>query len=264
LTTSSSHPAIAKIRADLRQRPLVASHRGDSVHHPENTLAAFQAATDLGVAIQEFDVRELACGELVCVHDATFDRTSNATEHLGPGAPVAEMSWATASQLDVGSWHPHGKPGERCPTLAQALDVMLPTCVPLIEHKAGSAARYVEFLRASQRTDQVILQSFDWHFLKDVHQLAPEIAIAALGPNHVFAVPDDDAIASVQAFGAELIHWAARELSADHVARSHRAGLLVCTYTTDDDLGFWGGRAMGIDAMCTNDPVTMANVVWRS
>ncbi|MGK0265642.1 MAG: glycerophosphoryl diester phosphodiesterase [Planctomycetota bacterium] len=261
--TTPSHPAIARIRNDLRARPLVVSHRGDSFHHPENTLASFQAATDLGVAIQEFDVRELSCGELVCVHDASFDRTSNAKDVLGAGALVADMDWATASQLDVGSWHAHGKASERVPTLAQALAVMLPTCLPLIEHKAGSASRYVDFLRRSQRTDQVILQSFDWHFLQNVHDLAPEIAIGALGPSQAFPSPSDDAIASIQAFGAELIHWRARELTANHVDRIHAAGLLACTYTTDEERGWLHGRTLGFDAMCTNKPQAMMDALWR-
>ena len=241
----------------------MASHRGDSRNHPENTLTAFRAATSLGVAIQEFDVRELASGELVCVHDASFDRTSNAKEALGPGALVAQMTWDTARQLDVGSWHKNGNACERAPTLAQALDAMLPTCVPLIEHKAGSASRYVEFLRRTGRTDQVILQSFDWHFLTEVHQQAPEIAIGALGPNHVFASPTDEAIAVMRGFGAELIHWRALDLTKDDVERIHTAGLLVCTYTTDEPLGWLGGQAMGIDAMCTNDPSAMRATIWR-
>ena len=157
-----------------------------------------------------------------------------------------------------------GQPGERVPTLAQALDTMLPTGVPLIEHKAGTAQRYVEFLRQSRRTDQVILQSFDWHFLQDVHQLAPEIATGALGPNHVFPSPSNEAIALARTFGTELLHWSAREINAADVERIHAAGMLVCTYTTDDELGFLGGRAMGIDAMCTNDPKKMIDALSRN
>lgn len=264
MTTSSSHPALARLRADARTRPLVASHRGDSRHHPENTLSAFEAATALGVAIQEFDVRELATGELVCVHDATFDRTSDATDVLGPGALVAQMDLATARRLDVGSWHRGGRAAERVPTLHEALEVMLPQCVPLIEHKAGSAERYVGFLRATQRTDQVILQSFDWHFLARVHELAPEIAIGALGPNHVFPDPNDEAIRLVQSFGAELLHWQAELLHGADVARIHRAGLFLCTYTTDTPLGWLGGRGLGVDAMCTNDPRSMIATLANS
>lgn len=263
MTTSSSHPAIARIRGDLRPRPLVVSHRGDNRYHPENTLAAFRAATDLEVAMQEFDVRELSCGELVCIHDANFDRTSNAQDLVGPDVPVAKLPWATVSKLDAGSWHPHGNSSERIPRLAEALETMLPTCVPLIEHKAGSAERYADFLRTNQQTDQVILQSFDWHFLKDVHELAPEIAIGALGPNHAFPDPNEDAIARMQSFGAGLVHWQHKGLTSEDVDRIHEAGLLACTYTTDSETDWRNGQAMGVDAICTNDPQSMINAIWR-
>ena len=57
--------------------------------------------------------------------------------------------------------------------------------------------------------------------------------------------------------GAGLLHWRAADLGARDVAGAHAAGLLVCTYTTDDELGWRGGRALGFDAMCTNDPAAM-------
>jgi glycerophosphoryl diester phosphodiesterase len=238
----------------------VASHRGDSRNHPENTLTAFQRAAQVGVAIQEFDVRQLRCGELVCVHDETFDRTSDACTLIGPGALVEQMDYQTAAKLDVGSWHQDGK-CERVASLAEALNIMLPNSVPLIEHKSGAADRYVNFLRAQQLTDHVILQSFDWHFLAEVHERAPEIAIGALGPNPVFATLDAQVLTRVCTFGAELIHWQASKLTRASVAEAHAAGLFVCSYTTDDELGWLGGRAIGIDAMCTNDPATMVRAL---
>ena len=235
----------------------MASHRGNSRYFPENTLAAFLSAAKLGVSIQEFDVRELACGELVCIHDETFDRTTNASALLGHGTLVAETDLATARTLDAGTWHGTGIKGEQVATLTEALDVMLPSCVPLIEHKAGSANRYVEFLRDNSFTDQVILQSFDWQFLTEVHRLAPEIATGALGPNKLFATPTASAIEHMLTFGAAIVHWRAGDLTKADVDRSHAAGLLVCSYTTDDAAGWLRGKAMGIDAMCTNDPEAM-------
>ena len=258
LTDSSPHPVFTRLRSDPRPRPLVAAHRGDSRNHPENTLAAYRRAAELGVAIQEFDVRELACGALVCVHDATFDRTSNATKLLGPGAMVAHLTRDTVAKLDAGAWHPGGKLGEPVPTLAQALAVMVSRGVPLIEHKSGSATCYVDFLRDQRLAGEVILQSFDWQFLAEVHHQAPEIAIAALGPNHLFELPSSEAIAHIRTLGAGMIHWQATSLHKADVERAHRAGLLVCSYTTDDELGWLGGQALGLDAMCTNDPAAMS------
>lgn len=257
VTTPHSHPTIQRLRADRRVRPLVAAHRGASQHHPENTLTAFSKAAQLGVALQEFDVRELACGELVCVHDDTFDRTTDASQRLGQGILVAETDLVTALTLDAGSWHQNGKPGEKVPTLTEALTSMLPTCVPLIEHKAGSAANYVACLRAGNFTDKAILQSFHWDFLAAVHQQAPEIAIGALGPTESFASPNSAAITAAKAFGAELIHWQFDDITQADADRVHDAGLLLCTYTTDDETGWLDGQALGIDAMCTNNPSAM-------
>lgn len=220
---------------------------------------AFRKATELGVAIQEFDVRQLSCGELVCVHDATWDRTTDSCQLLGPGALVAQTDLQTARTLNAAAGAAH----EPVPTLGEALDAMLPTCVPLIEHKAGSARRYVEFLRQAQRTDDVILQSFDWQFLADVRRLAPEIAIAALGPNDAFASPTSAAIHKMQAFDAQMVHWRATDLTRADVERVHAQSLMLCTYTTDDELGWLQGRALGVDAMCTNDPGAMRAALDR-
>ena len=61
---------------------LVIGHRGASAAHPENTLAAFAGAADLGADWVELDVRRSADGVAVVHHDAD----------LPDGAPVADRS----------------------------------------------------------------------------------------------------------------------------------------------------------------------------
>ena len=63
----------------LAERPVVVAHRGASVEAPENTLAAFRRALELGAPAMELDVHRTADGELVVIHDATVDRTTNGT-----------------------------------------------------------------------------------------------------------------------------------------------------------------------------------------
>ena len=48
---------------------MVAAHRGDSDHFPENTMAAFHAALTAGVDMIETDVRMTCDGVLVLMHD---------------------------------------------------------------------------------------------------------------------------------------------------------------------------------------------------
>jgi glycerophosphoryl diester phosphodiesterase len=170
---------------------------------------------------------------------------------------VRDCDLREARLLDCGG-------GERVPTLQEALAVMLPTTLPLIEHKAGDAPTYVAALSADAALEHVILQSFDWRFLEEVRRLEPRIALGALGPNPYYPHPDDDALALLASFGAGLVHWGAAALRRQDVERAHAAGLLVCSYTTDDELGWLGGRAMGIDVMCSNDPARMTAVIQGS
>lgn len=255
--TDASHPVFARLSQLATAGPVVVAHRGDSRNHPENTRAAFTAAAALGVAMQEFDVRATRDGALVCIHDAGVDRTTDAARCWGPGALVAERTLTELRALDAGSWRGPAHAGERVPTLAAALTAMLPGCIPMIEHKAGEAAAYIAELDRCGARRTAIVQSFDWRFVAEVHRLAPDIAVAALGPNTEFSRPDGAARTAARHAGAGMLHWSHRELRRADVVAAHQEGLLVCTYTTDDDAGWLGGAAMAIDAICTNDPSHM-------
>jgi len=58
---------------------VVIAHRGEHLHHPENTMPAFQAAIDAGADFFELDVRTTSDGKFVIMHDGTLDRTTNGT-----------------------------------------------------------------------------------------------------------------------------------------------------------------------------------------
>ena len=69
-----------KARLRLKPRalspPLVIAHRGDSAHRPENTLASFAGALEVGATVVELDVQLTADGHVVVLHDPTLDRTT--------------------------------------------------------------------------------------------------------------------------------------------------------------------------------------------
>lgn len=238
-----------RLRALAAASPVVTAHRGDSGRLPENTLPAFAAATALGCAMQEFDVRETRDGELVCIHDATPDRTTNAAQLLGPDRPIVATDLATLRTLDAGG-------GAVVPRLDEALAAIRPG-IPMIEHKAGDPATFLTLLRQRGELARCILQSFDWGFVAAVKTAAPEAAVALLGPGPFAARLDAEAIAAARRLGAGMLHWRDRDLDAATVARVHAAGLLVCSYTTDDADGMRRGARIGIDAMCTNEPGRM-------
>ena len=53
------------------------AHRGASGYAPENTMAAFEKAVEMGADGIELDVQLTKDGELVVIHDETIDRVSD-------------------------------------------------------------------------------------------------------------------------------------------------------------------------------------------
>lgn len=100
-----------------RSRPRIVAHRGLLRHSPENTLSNFRACLELRTGF-EFDVRRSKDGHLVCIHDATVDRTTN-----GQGN-VSDMTLAELKKLDAGSWFGPTFRDERIPTIDELFQLV--------------------------------------------------------------------------------------------------------------------------------------------
>ena len=85
------------------------AHRGGSHLHPENSIAAFRHAWDVGFRYMETDVQVTADGVLVAFHDDDLRRTC-AIPQL-----ISQMSWAEVSQARI-----NGR--EAIPTLAELME----------------------------------------------------------------------------------------------------------------------------------------------
>lgn len=106
------------------------AHRGAMATHPENTLPAFRAAISAGAHMIEFDVQLTKDNELVVMHDATVDRTTNGT------GLVTELTFEEIRKLDAGSWKASDFAGERVPTMREVLEIM-PVNIWLNVHLKG-------------------------------------------------------------------------------------------------------------------------------
>ncbi|GAB4147417.1 MAG: glycerophosphodiester phosphodiesterase [Planctomycetota bacterium] len=262
MAADSGH-VLSRLRALRdRERLLVVAHRGDSEHAPENTLPAFEAAAALGADAVEFDVRASADGVLFCLHDSALDRTTDAARRFGPGAEIFAMQSADLAALDAGSWKDRRFAGTRLARLDEALDCLLPRTVPMIEHKSGDAAWFVELLARRRDRSRVLLQSFDLAFLRAVRALDQSIPLGVLGPREPGRPPDERTLDEAQALSACFVHWEADALTKDSVRRTHGRGLLCFSYTSDDRSGWSRGQRIGLDGMCTNRPGDM--LAWRT
>ena len=108
------------------------AHRGASALAPENTIAAFERAVELGADVIELDLHMSQDGELVVIHDDTLDRTTD-----GSG-PVHHRSLGELMRLDAGRWFGEGFAGQRIPRLDEVLDRFAGKVPLALEIKAGS------------------------------------------------------------------------------------------------------------------------------
>src|ERR1017187_2838116 len=98
------------------RRVVAISHRGEHLHHPENTMPAFQEAVRLGADYIEVDVRTTSDGKLVLSHDGDVSRCTNGT------GDVAKMSFDEIRALDAGVKKGAEFAGTRVPTFDEVLD----------------------------------------------------------------------------------------------------------------------------------------------
>ena len=190
------------------------AHRGGRGLAPENTLAAFSNAVDMGVTTLELDIGLTSDGVVVISHDTSLnpDHTRDASgAWLAPrsGAPIRTLTLAQLQTYDVGRINPasnYGKQfalqiprdGERIPTLAslfaqvqargaEAATVRFNIETKIDPSKPDETAAPEPMVRAllaeidkANMAGRVTIQSFDWRTLTLVGKLAPQMPRAYL------------------------------------------------------------------------------------
>ena len=231
---------------------LTIAHRGASALYPENTLRAFIEAAELGADMCEFDVRMTRDGEVVVIHDATVNRTTD-----GRGR-VAAMSAAAIKRLDAGLRFGAEFRGERIPTLAEVAQALGARgdgrcggpCGMDVELKApGLEARVCDILRGCGAMERAIISSFDWDQLKIVARQEPGLRLALLGEKAPAAL-----LESAAAMHAFAIAPRFDIADAALCAEAHRRGLAVYVWTVDDAPTMRRLITAGVDGIMTNNP----------
>src|SRR5207248_2094134 len=140
-------------------------------------------ALQAGVDLIELDYRHTLDHILVVIHDPELNRTTDATSRFRHRhVKVASRSAAEIQTLDAGLWFDARYAGARVPLLREALQLICAGNMALIERKAGEPATLARLLRESGSIERVVVQSFDWEFLRRLHELEPELVLGALGP----------------------------------------------------------------------------------
>jgi glycerophosphoryl diester phosphodiesterase len=194
-------------------------HRGARALWPENTLAGFARALEIGVTTLELDCGVTADGVVVVSHDRALnpDHTRDVSGAFlaASGPSLRTLTYAQLQQYDVGRLRPgsgyaaafpeqQAADGERIPRLADVFALVQrsgnrtvrfnvetkidPTQPGQTATPEEFAIALIEVIRDAGMTSRTTIQSFDWRTLVVVRKLAPEIAIVALTDQQ----PDED------------------------------------------------------------------------
>lgn len=230
------------------------AHRGASGRGlaPENTLAAFKKALQIGVDAVELDVHLSQDDNVVVVHDSTIDRTTNIQ-----GA-VAQMSLEEIKSADAGSWFGDEYKNESIPTLYEALKLITKKSISVIEIKPlGIAKEVVQVLENADVIDKCVVISFHPAALKEVRELNPQIPtgllIGAISPKSrkVQAADLAHKVAEIGSSSALLYH---RSITARLVKELHKRGINVWAWTVDHRYRMRRLAHMGVNGIISNYP----------
>ncbi len=242
----------------MRLRPLVCAHRGRSGVAPENTMAAFEAAIEVGADFLELDVRRTADGEIVCIHDAKVDRTAD-----GAGA-VAEMTLDAIRALDAGSWKDAEYAGERIPILSEVLARIAPRLVVDIEIKdRGIADQVVEIIRAADAVRRVTVVSFEPGDLRAAKDAEPGLACGLITMGPAAETPEEMGalISSVLECGANFVSCVHQKTTEALVRECRLAGLAIMAWTGDEPEDIRRMIDLQVDAVVSNYPERALSLV---
>ena len=206
------------------------AHRGASHAEPENTVAAFVRARQMGADGVELDVRRHESGTLAIAHDPVL------------GSPLAPSVPDLATALDA------------CAGMRVNIEIKNYPGDPDFDETESLAERVVELLHERGGRDDVFVSSFGIRCIDRVRALDPSIETAFL----VMHAPDDDVI-------GRIIHRTVRHghagVNPHHegvtphlVELAHAAGLTVNTWTVDDPARIRELASWGVDCIITNVP----------
>ena len=203
------------------------AHRGASGygHAPENTLAAFQKAIDIGVDAVECDVHCTKDGHVVVIHDHTLNRT---TDRNGI---IKHLTLDKVKQADAGSWFDPLFTGQNIPTLRELLELTGNKVIAVIEIKQPDIAhKVVKEIETTGAVSESVIISFHASALKDAQEANPCIPRALLVGGRVAIRRFSaimDLIQEAAKVGAGVLDLSSRIISPQLIEESHRRGIGV-------------------------------------
>lgn len=240
--------------------PTIIAHRGESNLAPENTMAAFDLAWQLGDQAIELDVHLTRDQKVIVSHDADTWRTTGQKQRL----IIHESAADELQQLDVGTWKSAEFAGEKMPLLSQVLQKMPAKKIVFVEIKPPGIQTVQAVMSTLQESgtpnDGIRIVSFHPDSIADFKRLYPT------GPEaFLLASFSKDAGTGTWTPTAEQLITRARGCHADgldlqnaepmnavFIRKIHAANLKCCVWTEDDPTAARRFADDGVDGITTN------------
>ena len=233
--------------------PAVIAHRGASAHAPENTLAAFALAAEMGASHIETDLRRTRDGRFVLVHDARVNRTTDGFGRL------SQLTLSEVRRLDAGSWFGRAFAGERIPTLEEGLTltnerglgIYLEIKIPL------DAALLFALAQSFQQShlERAVLLSFRPAVLRALRAVEPRWKTALLLRRARVSLP------AAREAGVGIVAPHRKRITKRLAVQARRAGLGVVTWTVNGRRGMRKMLGLGLDGIMTDWPDRLNEVI---
>lgn len=223
----------------------VIAHRGASAAAPENTVAAFELARDLGADWVELDVRRTADGRLAVHHDAT----------LADGRALVELTWPDLPEdlVDLAAAI------DACAGMKVNIEIKNSPTEPDFDETSGLADQVVAEIRSRGAHSEVLVSCFHLPTLDRVADLDPGVPTAFL--HTVVDQTWTDLALTVAERGHQALHPWFGLIDAQLMAAAGEAGLEVNAWTVDDPGHMADLVALGVHGLCTNVPDVARQVV---
>ncbi|MDE0018525.1 MAG: glycerophosphodiester phosphodiesterase family protein [Candidatus Poribacteria bacterium] len=231
------------------------AHRGASGRAPENTLAAFKSAIEFDVDAVELDLHGTADGEIVVIHDATLDRTTDLHGRIN------ETTLETIQSADAGGWFDAEFADESVPTLTEALACIAKKAIAVLEIKDPLIAEaVVAKIHETGTLDFTVVISFHTTVLQTIRALEPRIATGWLIGSHNKQVSPIALCQQLGQLGSSLLNVNHELITADFAYEIRRRGIALWCWTVDDIDRMGEMQTFGVQGITSNYPERFAMV----
>lgn len=230
--------------------PAVIAHRGASAQAPENTLAAFNLAADLGATWLELDITISADGIAVVHHDADLLRCSDGT------GLVIQKSLAELKALDIGAWFSNNFAGERFVTLTELIALANQRQLglnieikPTLGRETETVAAIVCAFSEVPPQSPILFSSFNPYALHAAKVQLPDYPRALCTE----AIPYDWR-QRLEFLGCVGLHFQAEFFTEEAIKPLIQAGIGLAVFTVNDKEQALNMRKAGVHALFSDYP----------